>query len=322
VTAAAARVVPRTTLGAPRADLEEHLQRLRRALAERDETPTGAWVEESAAELAAGSKTGWYLPEPGGGISFYARRGPAAYGHVHCETGPEVAGLLAEALLDHLPEEVATLDLGFTGLSGPDERALAERLARRAGSTVIERAAMERTLSDADRHFPAEPPAGIDRLPVSAVTLEALTDLDRAAFRGSTDALLLGEEPGAYRRALEAMLESRLGRFLGEASAALVEPEPTRLVGAVLTSERSSRRAVVLELVVDPERRGQGLGRFLLGWTLRAVWALGYEHVRLWVSVGNESAIGLYRAFGFRRVLEATIYRWERPTGPQAQVAR
>jgi GNAT superfamily N-acetyltransferase len=313
VSGAAAGNRPRPTAGASRAELEELLQEVRRELAGRDEDPTGAWIEESAASLASGTKPGWFLPGPDGGIVFYARRGGAAFAHLHAKAGEPSGQRLVTSLLEHLPPDVDSLDLGFTGLPLEEERSLVRRLAAAPGSTVIDRQAMERPLTAADGRFPPEPPVGVDRLPISAVTLEALTDLDVRAFRGSVDALLLGSDPAAYRHALDAMLESRLGRYLAEASAALVEPEPTRLVGAVLSSERSSRRAIVLDLVVDPERRRQGLGRYLLGWTLRALWALGYEHARLWVSVRNESAVALYRTFGLRTSLEATIYRWDRP---------
>lgn len=313
MTAGAPSSSPRPARGAPRAALEELLQGVRRELARRDEDPTGAWVEETAGDLAGGARAGWYLEGGVGGIAFYARRGAAAFGHLHAPGGVDTARRLAATLLGALPGDVASLDLGFTGLGVDDERAVVRELARTPGSTVIERCAMERALTAADRLLPAEPPAGVDRLPVSAVTLEALTELDRAAFQGSPDALLLGTDPAAYRTALEAMLGSRLGRFLAEASAALVEPEPTRLVGAVLSAERSPQRALVLDLVVEPARRRRGLGRFLLGWTLRALWALGYESARLWVSLLNTSALELYREFGFRRTLEATIYRWDRP---------
>ena len=312
---------PRPTAGAPRVELEELLQEVRRELARRDEDPTGTWVEESAGDLSSGAKPGWYLRGPSGGIAFFARRGPAAFGHLHTAAGPEAAGRLATALLDGLPPDVLSLDLGFSGLAIEDERRLVADLARAPGSTVIDRQAMERALSPADGRLAPEPPAGVDRVPLGAVTVDALVELDVAAFRGSVDALLLGNEPDSSRRSLEALLDGRLGLFVGEASAALIESAPTRLVGAVLSAERSSHRAIVLALMVDPERRRRGLGRFLLGWTLRALFALGYESVRLWVSLRNVAAVELYRSFGFRTVLEATIYRWDRPTSsaqPQA----
>ncbi len=305
---------PRRTAGAPRAHLEELLQLVRRELRDRDEDPTGAWVEETAVDLAGGAKPGWYLDPPErGGIAFYARRGPSAYAHLHSSGGVAPARRLAEGLLDGLPDDVVSVDLGFTGLGAADERELVRSLLQRAGSTVIERVALDRPLGADDARFPAEPPGGLERVPVAAVTVDALAELDRAAFAGTVDALLLGREPDANRRAIEAILAGRLGGFLDGASAALLEAEPTRLVGTVLTSERSSHRAIVVALIVDPERRRRGVGRYLLGWTLRALWALGYESARLWVSLENRPALALYRDFGFREVLPATIYRWDRP---------
>jgi ribosomal protein S18 acetylase RimI-like enzyme len=314
---------PRTTAGAPRTDLEALLQGLRKVLAVRDEDPSGSWVEESAAELARGVRTGWYVPGTPGGIAFFARRGRAAFGHLHTEGGPQAARSLAGILLRSLPPDVDSLDLGFTGLPIEEERSLVRELASAPGSTVIERRAMERAVHLADGRLAATPPPGVERVPIGAVTTEALVDLDRTSFRGSVDALLLGDEPGAYRDALEAMLGGRFGRFLPEASAALIEREPVRLVGAVLSAERSTQRAIVLDLVVDPERRRAGLGTYLLGWTLRAFSALGYESARLWVSERNAAALALYDRFGFRSTLEATIYRWDRaPSAPQPQTSR
>jgi len=313
----------RSTAGAPRPELEELLQEVRRELRRRDEDPTGAWVEETAADLASGTKAGWYVPGPDGGIAFYARRGPAAFGHLHAAGGVELARRLASRLVQTLPAEVGSLDLGFTGLETGAERRLVTELASTPGATVIDRQAMERSLSAADGRLEAEAPRGLEVVPVSAVTVDALAELDRAAFHGSIDELLLGTEPGANRRSLEAILDGRLGRFLGEASMALLEREPLRLVGAVLNAERSSRTAIVLALMVDPDRQRTGLGRFLLGRSLRALWALGYENVRLWVSVRNRAALELYGRFGFRTSLEASIYRWDRPaSAAHPQTAR
>lgn len=314
-----AGAAPRPASSASRPELEELLQGVRRELATRDEDPTGAWVEATATDLVRGAKPGWFLP--GGGLAFYARSGPAAYAHLHGAGGVGSARVLADALRSALPAEVTSLDLGFTGLAPEEERALAADLAATPRSTVIARQAMERPLSAADGRLPAEPPPGVERVPVSAVTLEALAELDRAAFRGSVDELLVGAEPQANLRALEALLAGNLGRFLDEASCALLAPEPTRLLGAVLCAERSTQRALVGALMVDPAERRRGLGRYLLGWSLRALWALGYGTVRLWVSVDNAPAVGLYRAFGFQVSRSATIYRWDRP-GPSAQPQR
>ncbi len=316
---------PRTATGAPREELEELLQAIRRELLARAELPSGEWVEDSASELRAGSKPGLYYPG-GGGLAFYTRRGGAAYGHVHATGGPgadERARALSEGLLDGLPSEIASIDLGFTGLAPAEERTVAARLAHRAGSTVIERQAMERELSPADGERLTDT-AGTARLvPIRSVTLDALVDLDWRAFHGTVDGLVIGSGIDEYRRVLASMLEGRVGRFLDEASIALVEMEPPRLVGAILTTEQTARRAVFVDLLVDPERRRKGLGRYLLKWGIRALWAYGYERVRLWVTVANRPALALYESAGFRAVASAMIYRWDRgPSPPQPHSAR
>ncbi len=317
---------PKRTTAARTAELEELLGGLRKELVARDEAPGGTWVEDAVSDLLSGSRPGFFLPPTdGGGLLFYTRRGSLAFGHLH--VGPGEGGLaraeaLAAALFGGLPEDLAAVDLGFTGLGAEEEEPLVARLATRPGSTVIRRQAMERVLSDEDGARPADPPKGLERLPVREVAPEALADLDRRALRGSVDALLLGGELGDYQHSLEATLDDRLGRFLDEASCALLEREPLRLVGAILTAERSPRRGIFLDLAVDPERRRRGLGRYLLGWGLRALWALGYERSRLWVSDENRSALALYTAFGFTPIGRTSIYRWDRSVSPQPQPSR
>lgn len=318
---------PRSARGAPRSEIEEILLDVRRDLDRREESPSGGWVEETARELVAGAKPGWfYPPKDGGGIAFYARRGDEAYGHVHAGSGSDRADRavrLGTALAEGLPPDARSINVGFTGVAGADEREVARRLAERPGSTVIERTALERRLSAADGG-PAPPiPAALRSLPVREVTLDALADLDERAFRGTVDALLVGGGPGGYREVLGSMLEGRLGRFVDEASVALIETEPVRLVAAVLTTEHSIRRAILVDFIVDPERRRRGWGRFLMVWVLRALWALGYESVRLWVTVANAPARALYDAFGFRPIGDAAIYRWDRPgASPHPQAER
>jgi ribosomal protein S18 acetylase RimI-like enzyme len=318
---------PRPATTAPRETLEELLQSIRSELLLRAELPGGDWVEESATELKSGAKAGFYLPsEGGGGLAFATRRKGAAYGHVHVAGGGETTAralALANALLEQLPPEVRSFDLGFTGLAPADERAVAERLAARPGSVVIERQAMERELGPADGERPTDSPRSARLVPIRSVTTDALVDLDWRAFHGTIDGLVIGAGIDEYRRVLLSMLDGRVGRFLDEASTALVEPEPARLVGAILTTEQSARRAVFVDLLVDPERRRQGLGRFLLRWGIRALWAYGYERVRLWVTVANVPARTLYESAGFRTVASAIIYRWDRdPPASQPHSSR
>ena len=107
-----------------------------------------------------------------------------------------------------------------------------------------------------------------------------------------------------------ALLAGSLGRFLDEASIALILPDPPRLVGAILSAERSPRKAIVVNFMVDPEFRRRGYGRYLFRWELRALWALGYQRVHLWVTAANEPARRLYKEFH----LEPTV-QCRRSTG-------
>jgi ribosomal protein S18 acetylase RimI-like enzyme len=309
---------PRPTKGAPRTELEELLQGLRRELIAREESPTGEWVEETARELASGKKLGCYLPN-GGGVAFCARRANEAYGHVHVGPGPnrpEAASLLADAVLDELPGTAVSANLGFTGLTPPEERGCATRLSVRPGSTVIARLLVERLLTAEDGGAAPPLPSGLRAVPVREITLDALADLDHRSFDGTVDAYLVGAGLEGTRAAITAMLEGRLGRFVDEASVALYDPEGARLASAILTTEQSIRRASFVDLMVDPTRRRQGLGRYLVAWAFRALWALGYTSVRLWVTEANTAARQLYDRAGFRTVGAATIYRWDRPSSP------
>ncbi len=307
---------PHPTEGAPAEELLELAQLLRRSLARREEAPTGEWVEEVAADLRAGRKPGWYYPPAGGGgVAFASGRTLDAFGHVHVEDGPEAperALRLATALLDGLDPAVRSIDVGFTGLGPADEGRLLERLAERPGSTVIERDAMERSLGPEDGAPLPPVPSGLVHVGIDEVTVEALADLDRRAFAGTTDELLIGRDPADYDRVLRALLGGNLGRFLPEASTALITSDPPRLVAAILSAEQTARRAAFLDFMVDPADRGHGYGRYLLAWGFRALWALGYSSVHLWVTRSNRAARRLYDTTGFRTTASATIYRWER----------
>jgi ribosomal protein S18 acetylase RimI-like enzyme len=245
---------------------------------------------------------------------------------VHVVAGPgaaERAQRLATTLMDALPPGIAAIDLGFTGLDPEEERALTARLSERAGSTAIERYRMERELGPGDAEPPAGMPDGLILAPVRSVTLEALADLDRRAFSGTLDELLIGHTTFDYLRVLRSLLGGSLGRFLDEASTALLFEDPPRLVGAILSAEQSPRRAVFVDFMVDPAERGHGHGRFLFRWGLRALWALGYSSVRLWVTSANQPARRLYEQFGFHVTASASIYRWDRPSSePQPHSVR
>jgi ribosomal protein S18 acetylase RimI-like enzyme len=302
-------------------DLLELLQTVRRELILRGEDFQGPWVEKAAADLKAGQQPGWYYPRAGG-ISFGNSRGRRSWGHVHARDEAD-AGQLALALLDSLSTEADAVNLGFSGLTVDAEHRLLAELANRPEGTVIERYCMVRALRVTDTEAPSAPPAGLERVPVRDITLEALADLDWRSFRGSADDDLVGGDPTEYTRVLTGVLANTLGLFLDGASTTLVESGPIRLVGGILTSEVSAREAVFVDIMVDPERRRKGYARFLVRWALRALVGLGYEKVRLWVTASNVPALRFYESEGFRRLAATNIYRWTRAGGvPHPQRSR
>jgi ribosomal protein S18 acetylase RimI-like enzyme len=58
--------------------------------------------------------------------------------------------------------------------------------------------------------------------------------------------------------------------------------------------------ATISDLYVSKAGRAQGCGRALLTATVAMIQARGLHAVRLSVSAGNEQALGLYRALGFK----------------------
>ena len=319
---------PRSTRGAPSDELLELVHAVAKELQLREEAPSGEWTEGTVEALRSGGQVGWYYPpaDGGGGLAFRAERESFSFGHVHVPEGPEAldrATALTTALIDSLPPTTRSLSVGFTGLTTAREDELTRRLSERPGSTVIRRYAMERPLRSRDGEGLPPVPDALRLVPVRDVTLDALADLDLRAFRGTIDELLIGSDPVDYRRTLVALLGGATGRFVDEASTALYRPEPPALVGAILTCERTPQRAVFQDFMVDPDLRGRGYGAYLIHWAFRALWALGYESVRLWVSAANTNARRLYDSVGFTATSTAVIYRWDRvSTAPQAQSTR
>ncbi|MFZ0892300.1 MAG: GNAT family N-acetyltransferase [Thermoplasmata archaeon] len=308
-------IVPQSTAVAPPEELLELTHGVQKELRARGETLSTEWVEQSARDLKDGTLAGWYFPlAQGGALAFYSLRPQRAYGHVHV-VEREQAVLHAEQLVRQLrvslPPTIRTIDIGFTGLTTEDERALWEALRGVPGSVSIVRNAMERPIESADVAQSPRIPTGCRMLAPRATELDALSELDWNAFRASADESLLGSDREEYRRVLSEILAGRLGRFLEEASTGLVDSE-NRLVAALLTGEESTRRAIFLDLMVDPGRRRQGLATFLINWGCRALWALGYASVRLWVTQTNEPAVRLYERLGFRVTATSLIYRWSR----------
>ena len=74
-----------------------------------------------------------------------------------------------------------------------------------------------------------------------------------------------------------------------------------RLVGSIAILGRDDGAAQLRWFLVDPETRGQGLGRRLIDESLAFCRAAGYRSVYLWTVTGLDAAARLYVAAGFRK---------------------
>jgi ribosomal protein S18 acetylase RimI-like enzyme len=295
--------------------LLELVQGARKALVARGESITSAWVEEATADLKAGRQAGWTAGTRG--LAFASSRATRTFAHVHVTEGPEpveVAETLFAVLIANFGPKVLRLESAVSGLTEGEEALLAGRFAGAPGATVLLRSRMERPVPPALPGPSLGDPAGFERASVRSVPIEALTELDWRSFQGTPDERLVADTLEEDRQSLEEILAGRLGRFLDEASCALLK-DGRELVGGILVSEHDPRTAVVLDLLVEPSERRHGLGRFLLLWGLRALTALGYTTVRLWVTEANRPAGALYESLGFTVSGRSRIFRYE-PSGP------
>lgn len=94
------------------------------------------------------------------------------------------------------------------------------------------------------------------------------------------------------------------GRFLGEVSLVTEIDDPDYVVPRV--------RAYFSHLLVKEECRGRGIGKALVDFICAKAKALGYREISLGVDKDNDTALHLYRAKGFDRVL----YEGEDEYGP------
>jgi len=89
-------------------------------------------------------------------------------------------------------------------------------------------------------------------------------------------------------------------RFLGEPGFLVADDDG--VVGYVVADtmpNHGTSMGHVKDLAVDPDRRGEGIGRLLLGEALGELLVDGAARVKLEVRESNEEAQALYREFGF-----------------------
>jgi ribosomal protein S18 acetylase RimI-like enzyme len=152
------------------------------------------------------------------------------------------------------------------------------------------------------------------RLPGSAVPLKPpeegeITRLSRffmGVYEGHLEqqyGMHVGSEE-EWREYITGILRGETGRFMPEASYVAMEGE--RLVGAVLLSYWMGS-PLVSELGVAADHRRRGIARALLSAASTRLATLDEPRWALYVTVGNDPAIDLYRSLGFTQAGGQTV---------------
>jgi ribosomal protein S18 acetylase RimI-like enzyme len=157
------------------------------------------------------------------------------------------------------------------------------------------------------------PPVMVSLEPWQESRLGEATAILQLAYASSIEAeiLALYRTVEGCRAVLENIVnQGGCGVLVPQASA--MAHHRGRGLGFVVVTEVASRQGHLPQIAVLPEYQGQGIGRGLLGYTLRQLAAGGFETLSLIVSRANHRALKLYQTTGFQSVLAFPVGIWER----------
>ena len=181
----------------------------------------------------------------------------------------------------------------LAGLAGDDE----DRLMRSLAFERFERSEMRYPVGAPDpTAFPVDRLRGLE-----GSDEPGLARLHEVAYRGQLDRFLFQVDPEPTRDAeiqVREILSGRWGPSLPWASFVVATDEAIAAASLVV---RAPYGPLIADVMVEPTRQGQGLGRAVLVASVRALRGRGESTVVLNVTEGNARAIRLYERTGFVR---------------------
>src|SRR5712691_101608 len=145
------------------------------------------------------------------------------------------------------------------------------------------------------------PPEGLKLQPPEEDEVLGLTKFLIAVYEGHIEqqyGMHVGPEE-EWRGYVGGLFKGDSGQFMPDASYVALEGD--RIVGAILVTHWMGS-PLVAELGVAKDRRGKGIGRALVEATMHRLALLEEPHLSLYVTVGNDPAVSLYRSLGFVQV--------------------
>ncbi|WP_424358606.1 N-acetyltransferase family protein [Methanocella sp. MCL-LM] len=199
-------------------------------------------------------------------------------------------------ILDELSTQgINAVRSSFSG-PGADRFAVA---ALEMGFRKVSRMSMTRRV-DESHTFTYKPEPGLNITPWSTNHFEDICRLMYEASEAFDRAVYpLFASPEGCRTLLLSIMQDRHGIFIPELS--LVATIDDRVVGFLLSSLIVDGSVLILDIAVDSQHRGNGIGGKLLESLISKSAMLGRRQIVLAVTLDNEPAIGLYRKMGFKQ---------------------
>ena len=150
------------------------------------------------------------------------------------------------------------------------------------------------------------PPTGLPLKPPEEGEIPKLARFLMGVYEGHMEqryGMHVGSEED-WQRYVTGLLRGDEGRFMPGAS--FVSLDGQRLTGAILVTHWMGA-PLVAELGVALDRRRRGMGRALLTAVSSRLAAVGEGGWALYVTVGNDPAVALYRSFGFEEAGGKTV---------------
>ena len=160
----------------------------------------------------------------------------------------------------------------------------------------------------------AKPPDELRLQPWNDHWVQSTSRLIRLAYANHIDGEINDQyrsEAGANRFMRNIVFLRGCGEFLPQASFVLTSPEQDTPIGVVLTSAVASGVGHTTQICVLPGYQGRGVGRRLLGASIKALARQGYMGLSLTVTSANRRAVALYERMGFQTLRRFSAGVWK-----------
>ncbi|MFW9772216.1 MAG: GNAT family N-acetyltransferase [Candidatus Heimdallarchaeota archaeon] len=149
-------------------------------------------------------------------------------------------------------------------------------------------------------------PNGYTLRKFSEVSYEQLEDVGFQVLQNSGDELFISMSQAEQKVSIEYFFD-KSRNFIEDGS--LILEKQGKVVGFIITRV-NGEEADIGPFGLIPEVRGQGLGKYLLGFALNNMIENGFVSVCLDVSTSNLSAKRLYNSYGFENMYYKRFYYW------------